>query len=254
MKSSAGWYVPIRRLAAWPVESLGDSEIWSNSVSKERNMRLVATCLAALFLLGLNATACDAQNFSADVEYLATSKAEAASTAAGTASNPSSKLYVSNDKIRLETRGLTDTILLVNGEEHTAVALFPAKKEYQSLPNGPSEYFRVENADDACPDWQKAADRKIDCQKVGHEVMDGRQVVKYRNKDASDIATDAVWIDSALKFVVKWESADTAAELHNIKEGQQAADLFAVPSDYKALRPRKQRRKASRRNRDRDVD
>jgi hypothetical protein len=129
--------------------------------------------------------------------------------------------------------------------------LFPAKKEYQSLPAGPSEYFRVEKAEDACPDWQKASDQKIVCKKVGHDVVDRRPAAKYQNEDASDAATAAIWIDVALKFVVKWEGASAAAELRNIKEGQQAADLFAVPSSYEALNPRRGHPKASRSDRDR---
>jgi hypothetical protein len=70
-------------------------------------------------------------------------------------------------------------------------------------------------------------------------VVDGRQTVKYRNKGASDAATSAVWTDLALKYVVKWEGASTGAELRNINEAQQAADLFAVPSSYEGLKPQK---------------
>ena len=202
-------------------------------------MKLKATSLAAMFLLRLIPAASHAQEFSADVVYLATSTPDAPSTGTATSPHPSSKLYVSKDKLRLETRGLTNTILLVNGGQHTTVALFPAKKAYQPLGIGPSEYFRVENADDACADWKKAAGEKIVCEKVGHEVVDGRQAVKYQNKGASDVATAAVWIDVALKFVVKWEDASTGAELRNIKEAQQAADLFAVPSGYEVLKPQK---------------
>ena len=200
-------------------------------------MKLNATSLAATFLLGLIPSFCPAQEFSADVVYLATSKPDAPST--GTSPHPDSKLYVSKDKMRLETHGFTDNALVVNRGDHTAFALFPARKAYQALALGPSEYFRVENADDACPDWQKVATQKIVCEKVGREVVNGRPAVKYRNKGASESATAAVWIDSALKFVVKWEGADTGAELHNIKEAQQAADLFVVPSGYKVLTPQK---------------
>jgi hypothetical protein len=202
-------------------------------------MRLKATNLAATFLLGLISAACHAQDFSADVVYLTTSKPDAPSTATGTSPHPASKLYVSRDKVRLETRGLTGTILLVNGGEHTAVAVFPARKAYQPLATGPSEYFRVENAEDACPDWQRASEQKIVCEKVGHEVVDGRQAVKYLNEGASGDATAALWIDLALQFVVKWEDASTGAELRNIKEAKQAADLFTVPSSYEILKPRK---------------
>jgi hypothetical protein len=68
------------------------------------------------------------------VEYLTTSKPDAPSTGNGIPSHPSSKLFVSKDKMRLETHGLTGTILLLNGGEHTAIALFPAKKEFFVAP------------------------------------------------------------------------------------------------------------------------
>ena len=202
-------------------------------------MKLSATNLAATFLLGLVPAACHAQEFSADVVYLAINKPDASSTGTGTSPRRSSKLYVSKDKIRLETNGITGTILLADRTEHTAIALQPMKKAYQPLGSGPSEYFRVENSDDACPSWQSVEKQKIVCEKVGPEVVNGREAVKYRNKDTSEAAPTAVWVDKALKFVIKWEAARIGAELRNIKEEQQAADLFAVPSDYKIGAPQK---------------
>lgn len=196
-------------------------------------MKIKAVFVAAILLLGVVPAVCRAQDFSADVAYLPTGNGAVTS-----AHNPS-KLYVSKDKIRLETRGPAGAILLVNEGEQTAFALSPAKKEYQPLAGGLSEYFSVKDAENACPDWQSAAVQKINCDKVGHEVVDGRQTVKYQNKGASDIAIVAVWIDLRLKFVVKWEGAGTGVELHNIQEAQQAADLFTLPSDYEIAKPRK---------------
>src|SRR5258705_13894227 len=121
--------------------------------------------------------------------------------------------------MRLETRRLTGTVLLVNGKEHTAVALFPSQRSYQDLASTPSEYFQVEDPENACPDWGKVSKQKIACEKIGHEAVDGRQAVKYQNKDAKENAVTAVWIDVSLKFVIKWESFSTGAELHSIKEG-----------------------------------
>lgn len=203
-------------------------------------MKLKATKLATIALAGLIPAACQAQDFSADVMYAASDKPGTVSSGAATSSHTPSKIYVSKEKMRLETRGFSGTILLVDGAEHTAVALFPLRKEYQYLNAGPSEYFRVQDADNACPDWQKAGEQKIICEKVGPEVVDGRQTVKYRNKGASgNSAIAAIWVDPALHFVVKWEDANAGAELHNIKEGQQSADLFTVPSNYEALKPLK---------------
>jgi hypothetical protein len=197
-------------------------------------MKLSATNLASIILLGLISAVCHAQEFSADVVYLAVNKPDAPSPRTG-----SSKLYVSKDKIRLETNGLTGTILLADRAEHTAVALQPQKKAVQLLASGPSQYFRVENADDACQSWQRFTEQKIVCEKVGPEVVNGRETVKYRNKSASDTAPAAVWVDKTLKFVIKWQAAANGAELRNIKEEQQAADLFAVPNDYKTPNPQK---------------
>jgi len=189
------------------------------------------TTLAALFV-ALASAMSHGQEFSADVVYLEPNGSVSAS-------HPASKLYVNKDKFRLETNGFTGTVLLVNRAEQTAFVLRPGKKAYQPLASGPSQYFRAENPDDACADWQNASEQKISCKKVDGEVVNGRDTVKYENQGASENATAAIWIDKALKFVIKWQAADGAAELRNIKEGQQAAGLFTVPSDYKQATPQK---------------
>lgn len=196
-----------------------------------------ASALAAIMVLGAIPLLCQAQEFSADVVYGAAGKSSAPAGAAAGSAHETSRLYVSKDQLRLETRGLTGTILLVNAAEHTAFALFPDQKAYQPLTNGPSEYFRTDNADNACADWQQASAQKIVCEKVGPELVAGRRTVKYQNKLASDAATAAVWIDVALKYVVKWQGARSGAELHDIKEAPQSATLFAVPEVYQILRP-----------------
>ena len=200
-------------------------------------MGIKSTTLVAALFVGLSSTISRAQEFSADVVYLDTNNLNA--PAHENTSHPSSKLYVSRDKVRLETNGLTGTVVLADKSEHTAVALEPKKKAYRPLASGPSEYFRVDDADNACPNWQTFAEQKIVCEKIGPEVVNGRETVKYQNKGASEAAPTAVWVDKALKFVIKWQAADIGAELRNIKEDKQAADLFAVPSDYKIPPPQK---------------
>ena len=180
------------------------------------------------------------------MSYLSTANVNAASPKAGASGHDLSRLFVSDDKIRLEVGGSARTVLLLNAAEQTAYALFPAKKEYEPLAGGVSEYFRVSDAENACPDWQKSSTQKIDCEKSGHEVVNGRQTVKYRNKGASDVAISAVWIDLKLKFVVKWEGAGSGVEVRNIQEGKQAADLFTLPSDYDIPKPGKVRARVSR--------
>jgi len=206
-------------------------------------MTTKAATLTAILMATLVSAVSHAQDFSADVVYLENSKVHGRVSDSKEARH-SSKLYVSKGNIRLETNGLTGIVLVVNKEEHTAAALYPEKKSYQPLGSGPSEYFRVENADDACADWQRSAEQKIVCERVGPEKVNGREAVKYQNKMALDTAPNAVWVDKALKFVIKWESVDTRAELRNIKEEQQAADLFLVPSEYTMAAPQKRASKS----------
>jgi hypothetical protein len=190
-----------------------------------------------MVFLGLFALPCWAQNFSADVVYLSGTAPSRSSDA--TPLHPNSKLYVNKDNLRLETHGLNGTVLLVNVEDQIAVAMFPSRKSYEILTSPPSEYFSVANPDDACADWQQASSRKISCKKVGSEAVNGRPAVKYQNPDAAASEVSVIWIDAALKYVIKWEGAQTGAELQNIKEGQQSADLFKVPRDFNPVEPRK---------------
>jgi hypothetical protein len=142
--------------------------------------------------------------------------------------------------MRLESRGLSQTIMLIDFGSHATTAVFPAQKAFQQLASPPPQYFRVADADNACPDWQKAVVQEIACEKAGNDLVAGRKTVKYVNKNAAASGSAAsVWIDPSLKFVIKWEDADRGAELHNIQEGSQAADLFVVPSGYQVLKPQK---------------
>ena len=202
--------------------------------------RTASSVLAAIVLSCLPAV-CPAQDFSADVVYVAPGKAAAASDKTTAPLRQPSRLYVSGGKLRLETRGLTGTILLVDSDGNATLALFPAQKAYQPLTSGLSEYFRVKDAENACPDWGNAAASKMSCEKIGHETVNGRDTVKYQNKNASLAAsTLAVWIDPALNYVVKWEGRNTAAELRNItKEEKLSPALFEVPDGYSLLKPKK---------------
>jgi hypothetical protein len=195
--------------------------------------------LTTAAVLGLLPAVCGAQDFSADVAYDPPKSQDASSRLARP--GVASRLYVSKDRMRLDSRGLSETILLTDFGKRTTTAIYPAQKAYQDLAAGPPQYFRVTDAGHACPDWQKTVGREFACEKAGNERVAGRNAVKYRGNTAGAGGSAAsVWIDPKLKFVIRWEDADGGAELRNIKEGAQAADLFAVPPGYgvlKAQRP-----------------
>jgi len=202
-------------------------------------MKLKATSLAATFLLGAIPTVCHAQDFSADVVYAPVLKEQdppASRTAVPPV--PTAKLYVSKDRMRFESGGLTGLTMIVDVAKQTALALFPSQKSYRQLGSRPSVYFRVNDAENACSDWQKAVGKEITCEKVGDDVVGGRKAVKYR-RPTPNSGADYIWIDSKLNYVIKWHMDKTEAELRNIAEGPQSADLFAIPQGYEPLGPPK---------------
>jgi hypothetical protein len=198
-------------------------------------LKFLSLLAASLFSI---IPAAGAQEFSADVIYTAVKAKTPAAATAATADH-SSKLYVQKDRMRLETRGFAGTVLLIDNSEHIALALYPGKRAYQTVGFAPSEFFSVQDPENACADWSKASRQKIACEKVGPDTVDGRKAVKYKNKEANANSASTVWIDSALKFVIKWEAPTTTAELHNIQEGPQSADLFEVPAQFSVLQPHK---------------
>lgn len=205
-------------------------------------MKLSERMFAVSLLLVLGPVACPSQNFSADVVFV-DAKANAGSLNSDSSAHKASRLFVSEDKMRLDMFGPDGIILLVDTADQTAFALFPAKREYAPLAAPFSEYFRVKDPENACSDWQKVSAQKVDCEKVGYETVDGRQALKYRNNRISDIVPSAVWVDPKLKFVVKWESGEKSAELRNIREARQTEDLFTLPSGYDVPKPKKTKSK-----------
>jgi hypothetical protein len=186
-----------------------------------------------------------AQNFSADVAYISSTTGQPGTPPLNTQMTES-RLFVSGGKLRLETRGLVDLVLLVDPSSHTTLALYPAQKVYRQLGSRPSQYFHVSDPQNACPDWQQAAGRQLNCEKVGNDSVSGREAVKYKSSNP-DGSFDYIWIDAKLDYVVKWDMSGAAAELRNIKEGPQSADLFVIPQGYDVLKP--QRKQGSLRSR-----
>jgi hypothetical protein len=204
-------------------------------------MKYSATKALAAVLLALMTVVCQAQDFYADVVYKSAPAAqESSSGAAATALSPASRIFVSKTNLRLESRGMTDVVMLVNAGDRTSVVLYPAQKTYQKIGSRPSQYFRSTDVENACAEWQEAADKQLKCEKVGEDLVGGRRTIKYKNSLADGTA-EYVWIDTKLSYVIKWDMGDAAAELQNIKEGPQSADLFEIPKSYDVTVPRRSR-------------
>jgi len=191
------------------------------------------TRMFCLILFSLLATAVFAQQeFSADI---VDNSAKASSTG---------KIYASKDKLRFEgfRQGAGGSgAMIINFSAQTADILMPERKMYfESSIQGTatqrsSNLFRATDAENACDEWQKmVAKPGGSCHKIGSEVVNDRSTVKYQGTTA-DGAVSYIWIDTKLRFPVKWQGKNGGGELRNIQVGAQPASLFAVPADYQKM-------------------
>lgn len=179
------------------------------------------TCLLVL------SCAAFAQQFSADLVHLKPQ------------TDVVTKVYVSGERLRFETTTQAHAgVAIMDLEKHTSLMLVPATKTYVTSAvargRGPMPFFRPSDAENACEAWEKQVGKPGSCTKVGDETINGRSAVKYKGTTANG-DTGFFWLDRQLNFVTKWEGEQTAAEFRNVKEGQQDASLFAVPSDYEKI-------------------
>jgi hypothetical protein len=185
---------------------------------------------AALALLPSASALGDAPEFSAEAVY---------STAPGVKQAPptsSAKLYVGKQNLRIDFAGVVGHSLIVDEDAHTIVALLPDRRAYQPLASRPAEYFRIADAEDVCPAWQRAVGTPIRCEKSGPELVAGRKTVKY-TRATSDGSTDEIWVDPTLQFAVRWRIDGIEVVLRDIREGAQPADRFVVPVGYGPIGP-----------------
>ena len=185
-------------------------------------------CLFAL-LLAANFVFAQAE-FSADIVDL--HKANAPATA---------KIYFTKDKMRVEPTGPSTHgggAVIVNFATQTSIILLTPQHMYMEMPaQGQAQrlgyaFFQADDVESACTYWQKSAHNQGGtCHKVGSESVNGRGTVKFETTSASgDVGH--FWLDSKVRFPVKWDTKNSSGELRNIEEGAQPASLFEVPAGF----------------------
>jgi hypothetical protein len=150
------------------------------------------------------------------------------------------KIYFAKDKVRIEpiagngaSRG---GVVVMNLTTQSSTVLMDQQHMYMEIPAQAQEqrmaynFFRTGDAENACADWQTHHEGG-NCHKVGSDTVNGRSTVKYEATSASG-ETNTFWLDSKLRFPVKWESKNHAGELRDIQEGSQPPSLFEVPAGY----------------------
>lgn len=176
-----------------------------------------------------------AQDFSADIK-------------ATTRDSDLEKVYATADKVRIEGRleqaGVGPIAWILDEAKYKWVVLLQQRHVYlDSLPEmitGPviTQFWRVQDADDACSQWKKLAqqDRTLShwgsCSRIGNDTINGRSTVKYEGVDSNGKKAH-YWVDRKLRCVIKTDEGNSdGIELQNIQEGSQPASLFEIPSGY----------------------
>jgi hypothetical protein len=175
-----------------------------------------------------------AQEFSAEVVNLKQSNVAA------------KKLYAGKDKVRVELEernaSFGPTALILDEAQRTPIALMTERHMYMEAPPimaAPlvTQFWRVSDVNDACPQWKKAAEQSGtnknwgSCTKVGSDSVNGRSAVKYEGVSSKG-EKSYVWVDAKLRCVVKTDGGAGGIELRNIQEGSQPSSLFEIPAGY----------------------
>lgn len=155
------------------------------------------------------------------------------------------KVYAGKNKVRFEVEGrntgMGPAAVIVDEEQNKYIVVMPERRMYMDPPLMMvkpliTQFWRVDDVNDACPQWKKTAEQAGtyknwgSCTKIGSDTLNGRSTVKYEgvsNKGQKSY----VWVDTKLHCVVKTDEGG-GIELRNIREGSQPASLFEVPAGY----------------------
>ena len=189
------------------------------------------SCLVAFLTLGHVALA---QEFSADV---VSQKSDNVAM---------KKVFATKDKVRFEVQGANPSMgpsaFIFDDAKHTYTVLIAARHMYMDAPVTMvkpilAHFWRVDDVNDACPEWKKTAEAAGtyknwgSCTKIGSDTLDGRSTVKYEGVSSKGEKSH-IWVDTKLHCVVKTDEGAGGMELRNIQEGSQPASLFEIPAGY----------------------
>lgn len=156
------------------------------------------------------------------------------------------KVYATRNKLRFEMQGenprMGPSAIVFDDTKHTYTIIMAERHMYMDAPMTITKrllthFWRVDDPNDACPEWKKTAEEAGSdedwgsCTKIGSDTLNGRDAVKYEGVSKKGEKSH-IWVDSKLRCVVKTDEGAGGFELRNIQEGSQPASLFEIPSGY----------------------
>lgn len=134
------------------------------------------------------------------------------------------KIFVSKDKIRMETK---EVITISRLDKNVIYILMPEENTYMEMPMVQPEIIPTAEK------MEGELERKF----LGKENISGRVADKYRIVYSlnNNKQTIICWIDSQLGLPLKTVSEDGfySQEFKNINPGKQPESLFEIPAGYK---------------------
>lgn len=149
-----------------------------------------------------------------------------------------SKLWMANDKSRMETKSESGLpmITIYRKDSANVYCIFPEKKMYMVMPKSQLHINGVTG-------MEIEARRNVTKEFMKNETVEGYPCKKYKVtfvsvlKDGSEetyVKYD--WVYEPLKAIIMTTGGyDEPEVLRNIKEGPQPAHLFKIPEDYKQM-------------------
>lgn len=156
------------------------------------------------------------------------------------------KVYATKNKLRFEMQGenpqMGPSAILFDDTKHSYTIVMAERHMYMDAPMTITKrllthFWRVDDPNDACPEWKKTAEEAGtyknwgSCTKIGSDPVNGRDAVKYEGVSNKGEKSH-IWVDSKLRCVVKTDEGAGGFELRNIQEGSQPASLFEIPAGY----------------------
>ena len=201
-------------------------------------MNLARIMFAACCGLTLFGAAAHAQQFSADLVDL---NADGSRRELG----EGGQLFVAGNKVRIDRTDASGTRFLVDADKGTAYAVAPMQRLYMDAKQSSilTELMVPVDPANPCARWQEMASVAGDtngqwqCEQAGSEDLDGRAAVKVMMTSPTGVKRTG-WIDAALKFPLKFQTADGAViALRNIVEAPQPARLFEIAGSFRKYDP-----------------
>lgn len=143
------------------------------------------------------------------------------------------KLYVSDDKVRMETTAMGHpSTIIADHTKKLAWILMPQQKMYMEMSTvsaqSKGQSFHMYNPANPC-----AGIPDTTCQKIGTEMVNGQLCDKWQFVSKGKGPNLTTWISKTNNIPIKSVTADgSTMELTNIQTGPQSPTLFQVPAGY----------------------